>query len=196
MLISNDIFAAFLKCETKAHLYSSGHIGAHSEFTDWREHLQKEFSKRSRERLSVNVPAEKWLVGTPPLLTLKERRYRVIIDYEAIEEIVALRIAELGFDLPLPSDEGVGDVFQEDQAEDGVLVDGGVPDSRDSRSAAVANDDWRTATRSWGSASFGTGAAGHWRSLIWGHSPDKTFGHKCLRLGLQLLFGECFDGFF
>jgi predicted RecB family nuclease len=83
MLISNDIFAAFLKCETKAHLYSSGHIGAHSEFTDWREHLQKEFSKRSRERLSVNVPAEKWLVGTPPLLTLKERRYRVIIDYEA-----------------------------------------------------------------------------------------------------------------
>ena len=95
MLISNDIFAAFLKCETKAHLYSSGHIGAHSEFTDWREHLQKELSKRSRERLSMNVPAEKWLVGTPPLLTLKERRYRVIIDYEAIEEIVALRIAEL-----------------------------------------------------------------------------------------------------
>ena len=83
MLISNDIFAAFLKCETQAHLYSTSHIGAHSEFTDWREHLQKEFSKRSRERLSVNVPAEKWMVGTPPLLTLKERRYRVIIDYEA-----------------------------------------------------------------------------------------------------------------
>ena len=46
MLISNDIFAAFLKCETKVHLYSTSHIGAHSEFTDWREHLQKEFSKR------------------------------------------------------------------------------------------------------------------------------------------------------
>ena len=33
--------------------------------------------------MSVNVPAEKWLVGTPPLLALKERRYRVIMDYEA-----------------------------------------------------------------------------------------------------------------
>ena len=36
------------------------------------------------------------------------------------------RIAKLGLDLPLSSDEGVGDVFQEDQAEHGMLVNGSV----------------------------------------------------------------------
>ena len=30
------------------------------------------------------------------------------------------------FDLALPDGERVGDVFEEDQAEDGVLIDGGV----------------------------------------------------------------------
>jgi hypothetical protein len=43
-----------------------------------------------------------------------------------IEEVVALRIAELRFNLPLPHGEGLGDVFQEDEAEDRVLIDGGV----------------------------------------------------------------------
>ena len=43
-----------------------------------------------------------------------------------IEEVVALRIAELGLDFLLPGGEGVGDVFEEDQAEHGVLIDSGV----------------------------------------------------------------------
>jgi hypothetical protein len=43
-----------------------------------------------------------------------------------VEEVVALRVAERGFDLLLADSEGVQDVFQEDQAENGVLVNGGV----------------------------------------------------------------------
>jgi hypothetical protein len=39
---------------------------------------------------------------------------------------IALRIAELLLNFRLPLGEGVGDVFEEDQAEDGVLVNGGV----------------------------------------------------------------------
>jgi len=33
---------------------------------------------------------------------------------------------QLGFDLSLPEGEGVGDIFQEDETEDGVLVNSGV----------------------------------------------------------------------
>ena len=43
-----------------------------------------------------------------------------------VEEVVALRVAKLRLDFLLPDGEGVGDVFEEDEAEDGVLVDGGV----------------------------------------------------------------------
>jgi hypothetical protein len=43
-----------------------------------------------------------------------------------VEEVVALRIAELRLDLRLPDCEGIRDVFEEDQAKDGVLIDGGV----------------------------------------------------------------------
>ena len=42
-----------------------------------------------------------------------------------IQVVVTVGIAELSFDFSLPSREGVGDVFEEDQAEDGVLVNGG-----------------------------------------------------------------------
>jgi hypothetical protein len=83
MPTSNDIFAAFLKCETKAYLYAAGQTGERSEFINWHEHLKDEFRQNSRERLGLDIPAEESFVGTPSLLTLKERRYRVIMDYEA-----------------------------------------------------------------------------------------------------------------
>ncbi len=37
-----------------------------------------------------------------------------------------LRLAELRLDFLLPDGEGVGDVFEEDEAQDGVLIDGGI----------------------------------------------------------------------
>jgi hypothetical protein len=39
---------------------------------------------------------------------------------------LASRLAELRLDLPLPPGEGVGNVLEEDEAEDGVFIDGGV----------------------------------------------------------------------
>jgi len=41
-----------------------------------------------------------------------------------IEEVVALRSPELRLDLGLPHGERVGDVFEENQPEDGVFIDG------------------------------------------------------------------------
>ena len=43
-----------------------------------------------------------------------------------IEKVVALVVAELRLDLRLPDGERVGDVFEEDEAEDRVLINGGV----------------------------------------------------------------------
>lgn len=41
-----------------------------------------------------------------------------------IEVMVACRAAKCGFDFSLPDCERVGDIFQEDKAEDGVLING------------------------------------------------------------------------
>ena len=44
----------------------------------------------------------------------------------AVEEVVVRRIFERGFEFLAAEVEGVGNVFEKDEAEDGVLIDGGV----------------------------------------------------------------------
>ena len=43
-----------------------------------------------------------------------------------VKKVVVFLVAEFGFDLLLADVKGVGDIFQKDQTEDGVLIDGGV----------------------------------------------------------------------
>ena len=50
MLITDDIFQAFLQCETKAHLKLAGAAGDQREFPEWERHRVEAY-KRHYSRL-------------------------------------------------------------------------------------------------------------------------------------------------
>ena len=47
MPITREVFRAFLKCRTKAYLYSTGAGGSRSEFADWEQRAQEEFGEKA-----------------------------------------------------------------------------------------------------------------------------------------------------
>ncbi|MGA7946379.1 MAG: TM0106 family RecB-like putative nuclease, partial [Candidatus Sulfotelmatobacter sp.] len=88
MLITEETFEAFLKCETKSHLYFQRAVGVQSEFSEWQRNLRQNFKETGWERLRSTVREDQWCVGTPALQSLEDRRYRFIIDYTvALPEI-------------------------------------------------------------------------------------------------------------
>src|ERR1035437_4811476 len=88
MLITEETFEAFLKCETKSHLYFQRAVGVQSEFSEWQRNLRQKFKETGWERLRSTVREDQWYVGTPALQSLEDRRYRFIIDYTvALPEI-------------------------------------------------------------------------------------------------------------
>jgi hypothetical protein len=46
MLITDDIFHAFLQCETKAHLKLTGAVGDHRAFSEWERHLVEDYKQQ------------------------------------------------------------------------------------------------------------------------------------------------------
>jgi len=81
MLVTEKVFEAFLRCETKSYLYSKGALGTNTEFSDWQRHVREQFKQAGWERLRSTVRDDEWCVGTPPRQALQNCRYRVIIDY-------------------------------------------------------------------------------------------------------------------
>jgi predicted RecB family nuclease len=81
MLITDVTFEAFLKCETKSHLYFQRAVGVQSEFSEWQRNLRQKFKETGWERLRSTVREDQWCVGTPALQSLEDRRYHFIIDY-------------------------------------------------------------------------------------------------------------------
>jgi predicted RecB family nuclease len=81
MPITEETFEAFLKCETKSHLYFKCVVGVQSNFSKWQKHLREKFKQTGLERLRSAVRGDQCYVGTPALQVLKDNRYRLIIDY-------------------------------------------------------------------------------------------------------------------
>jgi predicted RecB family nuclease len=81
MAITEEIFEAFLRCETKSYLYSQGAVRTNTEFSEWKRHVRETFKQTGWKRLRSAVREGEWYVGTPPLHAFQDRRYRLIIDY-------------------------------------------------------------------------------------------------------------------
>src|SRR5215469_12911232 len=81
MSITQEIFEAFLKCPTKAHLYSEGSVATQPEFGEWQRREQDEFKEAAGARLRSSVRPNEWYMGTPLIEQLEQRRYRFISDY-------------------------------------------------------------------------------------------------------------------
>jgi predicted RecB family nuclease len=81
MLITEEIFEAFLKCATKSHQYFQCAVGVHSEFSEWQRIQRDKFKQMGWERLRATVREEQRYVGTPPCQAFEQGRYSLITDY-------------------------------------------------------------------------------------------------------------------
>jgi predicted RecB family nuclease len=80
MLITTEIFRAFLNCETKSYLKSSGDSGPQREFIEWERSRLDDFKQKCLVKLCANFEADECLVATSSLQSLENSKYRLIID--------------------------------------------------------------------------------------------------------------------
>ena len=63
MLITDEIFQAFLQCETKSHLKLSGAVGDQREFPDWERNLVEDYKQKCHRQLCADFREAEYLVG-------------------------------------------------------------------------------------------------------------------------------------
>ncbi len=80
MLITDETFQAFLRCETKAYLKFSGALQSQSEFIVWQRRLAEEFKRECCAELRSQFLEEECFVGTPPPQDFEEGKYALVID--------------------------------------------------------------------------------------------------------------------
>jgi predicted RecB family nuclease len=108
MPTTQEMFHAFLKCDTKFYLNFNSIVGVPSEFSQSQGYLGETYKQTCRAHLCSVVRDGQWHVGTPDLESLKNLNYRLIFDYvvslpkiharlDALEEN---RIASDGLDCP------------------------------------------------------------------------------------------------
>jgi predicted RecB family nuclease len=77
--ITGPIFAAFLECETKAHLLLHGAIGFPSKTQELRRSLEVGFKRTVLDRLRASVSEHEVFAGTPPQGSWRSGSYAFII---------------------------------------------------------------------------------------------------------------------
>src|SRR5215472_732024 len=79
MLITNEIFQAFLNCELKSYLKLSGAVASQREFTDWQQHLAEDYKQKCATRLRAGFAENECLFGIPFQRDLENNEYRLVI---------------------------------------------------------------------------------------------------------------------
>jgi hypothetical protein len=64
MRITEDIFWAHLKCNTKSYLKASGATGEQRAFTEWEGKLVEDFQRSFCHQLRSNYPEDAYTVGS------------------------------------------------------------------------------------------------------------------------------------
>jgi hypothetical protein len=80
MQITDEIFQAFLKCETKAYLKSANSDAAHPEIAEWRQRVVENYKGICCARLRSAFSEAECLAGTSAPQDFKNNRYRLLID--------------------------------------------------------------------------------------------------------------------
>jgi hypothetical protein len=80
MLITADIFRAFLQCETKAYLKFSGTAGLQHEFSDWERNCIENYKQQCCGRLRSEFLDDECLVSTALPPDFDKSKYRLVID--------------------------------------------------------------------------------------------------------------------
>lgn len=80
MRITEDIFHAFLQCETKAYLKFSGTVGLQPEFSDWERNRIENYKQQCCGRLCSEFLDDECLVSTALPPDFDKSKYRLVID--------------------------------------------------------------------------------------------------------------------
>ena len=80
MQITEDIFQAFLQCETKSYLKFSGTVGLQHEFSDWERNRIENYKQQCCDRLRSKFREEECLVSPALPPDLDKSKYRLVMD--------------------------------------------------------------------------------------------------------------------
>src|SRR5712691_7786365 len=80
MLITDDIFHAFLQCETKSHLKLSGAAGDQQAFPDWERNLAEDYKRQCHRQLCAAFREVECLVGGAFPQDLDNSGCRLVMD--------------------------------------------------------------------------------------------------------------------
>src|SRR5262249_46909001 len=80
MLITDDIFHAFLQCETKAHLKLAGAVGDQREFPAWERHLVEDYKQQCYRQWRAAFGEAACLVGGAFPHDLDHSQWRFMLD--------------------------------------------------------------------------------------------------------------------
>jgi predicted RecB family nuclease len=83
MLITDDIFQAFLQCETKAHLKLSGAAGDQRVFPEWERHRVEAYKRHYHLHVRPDCHEDECLVGVALPHDLSPSLWRYVIDCRA-----------------------------------------------------------------------------------------------------------------
>ncbi|MCA1628789.1 MAG: IS66 family transposase [Acidobacteria bacterium] len=80
ILITEEIFQAFLKCETKAYLKYPSASGVQREGSDWQRRLIEDFRQKCAINLRSQLPEDECLVGASLPQITENGKHRLVID--------------------------------------------------------------------------------------------------------------------
>ena len=80
MLITDDIFQAFLQCETKAHLKLTGAVGDQRAFSEWERHLVEDYKQQCYRQWRADFGEAACLVGVALPQDLDNSQCRLAMD--------------------------------------------------------------------------------------------------------------------
>jgi len=80
ILITEETFQAFLKCETKAYLKYSSAVGAQGEGSDWQQRLIEDFRQKCAINLRSQFPEDECLVGASLPQIPENGKHRLVIN--------------------------------------------------------------------------------------------------------------------
>jgi predicted RecB family nuclease len=80
MLITDDIFYAFLQCETKAHLKLTGAVGDQRAFSEWERHLVEDYKQQCYRQWRADYGEAACLVGGAFPHDLDHSQCRFVMD--------------------------------------------------------------------------------------------------------------------
>ncbi|NOT59964.1 MAG: TM0106 family RecB-like putative nuclease, partial [Acidobacteria bacterium] len=95
MLVTEEIFRAFLKCETKSHLLWSGVVGEQRDFTDWQARQVEAYKQKGLAQPRAKLGEDESLVceGTPS--DFKSAKFSLVIETELQAEGLQAKIHAL-----------------------------------------------------------------------------------------------------